>query len=749
VVAVKLLRPSRCGKRFISELSKRAEATFILEHRGLVRSLGCEEEPSRIVLLMDYAPGEPLAKALKHNQPLSLTRALLIALQCGNALHYAALHKLHHGRLHPGDIILGEDHPRIVGVGLGERPEHAAWSEPEGAFFEPLAYIAPEAMPSQPFPESVGGRAATDLYSLGAILFHALTGQPPFKGTDEGALDAERKFINAPVVWPTDKKDALPADVVALVDRMMSPKPAARLNFEQLGVLLKQALTAAEKAEAAKAPPQALPPSGFRGGVRTAVGTAPAASPGAEPLPGTPVLHVGQPVPPSGAAQWGYSLPQAAKPSALTRAYTALLVGMTAVVFIIAVGLAAKIFVYDSLKQPTVVIAQAPPQTPSTAAPVSPAPAPKAVLPQPKPAPAPGPATELERRSEEYGIAARQLELIQDLMAKKEVKPSAGVLKVLKEIAEKTGGDTPAGVKARVLAAEIEDSLARQARTAAEPVANAPATPPVPPAVPTTTAEAPAATPGVSRPATPPAEKQPPAPENPATATPPQPPAKTAETPPAQPATPTPPAKAAEAPGTPPAAQPYAGSKLVAALRGLVQKAKVCQYADVSAELVKLTSGAEGDEKAAIEGYTGLEKREQELFKRCRKWLVDEIQKRPRHDSPLQVFPRRNEPGDDIVDFDETGLKIQEKRPAGVSTRTLPWEKTPAAQALALLQYSADKNSVEDQLGLAAFAFTRGLKGEVDAALTAVRALPGGRERAATFEEQLKQVGKVLEAPEK
>jgi len=305
----------------------------------------------------------------------------------------------------------------------------------------------------------------------------------------------------------------------------------------------------------------------------------------------------------------------------------------------------------------------------------------------------------------------------------------------MNEIAAKSGRETPTGIKALVQAREIEETLARPGQPAGAGIGTA-------------AAETPPVIPGVGRAGAPQAEKPPAAPE-----TPPQPPAapaKTAETPATPPTTP--PAKTAETPPAPtppakPAVAEAAGTgKLTVTLRGLMAKARACQYTELSADLTKLSSTLEGEEKTAVETYAGLAKRQQELFKRCRKWLVDEIQRRTKHDSPLQVFPRKNEPGDDIVDFDEQGLKISEKRPTGTSQRTLPWDKTPAAQAFALLQLtSSDKNSVEDHLGLAAFAFSCGLKAETEAELTAARALPGGREKTEALEEQIKKLGKALE----
>jgi serine/threonine-protein kinase len=714
VVVAKLLRPSTYEKRFLKELSANAEATFILEHKGLVRSLGCVMEDERPVLLMEYAPGEPLSKALWRGAQFPLSRALLIALQCANALHYAFLHNRYHGRLHPADIILGDDHARIIGVGLGERPQHAAWSDHEPHLHAPLIYTAPEAMPSKPFPEAAAGRAAVDIYSLGAILFHILITSPPFVGTDEGALDAERKALPGPVAWPP-KKSTLPPDLVALVEKMLAPDPAKRPSYEALVYLLARALTAAEKAEAAKpatpaaaapvAKPSSPPPVASweaRQHHRPAVSTAPSDAP-TQPVAPVQVL-----MPPSHAS----------------RLYANILQTVTALVMIAALVLLAYHVLWRPIQQPEV--AQHPPAPPADRKPAPSAPPAKA---EPAPAPvAPAPPVDSGPKTQEYAAAAGRLNTIQELLAKKEVRHSAALAKMLRDIAAKAGAETTVGLKATLLAAEIDEALERDA------LARAAQAPP---------RERPAVTAAPE-----PAKKEPAPAAEPATVMPPKPaataatePPKTATTPPAEPPktapAETPPAKtASETPLTP---------KLAGVLKGLAAKAKTFKYGDANAELLRVSAGLDGDDKTALDTYRGLLRQEVETFKRCRERLVAEIQKNPRHESPLQVFPRRNEPGDDIVDFDEGGLRISEKRAGGAGVRLHPWEKTPPAQAFALLQLLADRNNLEDQLGLAVFAFHRGLKDELAATLNTARALQSGRERADRVEATCKQFAKQIE----
>src|SRR5579862_2774093 len=139
IVAVKVFRNSACDKGFLDRLAKNAESTFFLEHANLVRSLGCSTLNGRFMLIMSFAPGQTLGRVLKKNGRLPASQALIVTLQAVSALRWAATHQRFHGRLHPADIILGEDHARVLGVGMGERPELPPWENSKSPYlFEPL-----------------------------------------------------------------------------------------------------------------------------------------------------------------------------------------------------------------------------------------------------------------------------------------------------------------------------------------------------------------------------------------------------------------------------------------------------------------------------------------------------------------------------------------------------------------------------------------------------------------------------------
>jgi serine/threonine-protein kinase len=658
-VAVKAFKRTLVRKEYIDGLAHNSETSFLLDHPVLVRGLGCVNEEQRCLLLMEYAAGAPLARPLKQKVPIKASRALLIMLECIGGLQYAASKGFYHGRLHPGDIMVHGDEVRIVGVGMGERPEVAKTSE-RPCLFEPLIYTAPEALPSCSFPEDGPGRQAVDVYALGAILFHLLTGAPPFRGATEDALLQERQHLRMPVDWPLTT--ALPPAACVITDRMLARNPTSRPSYDTLNLELKEALRAVEWAEKDNA--RDTQPV-FTGGHAQA----PAADTASQILYGRPIPRRGVPVS---------------------------TVILAALIAILGTLLAVKLFTNTSPSAPQPVPVSAPAQEQTARAPVTAKEpeAPKAaavtVPAAAQPAPAAAPAFSEQEK------AARQLVMIADMLHKGDVQPSAALLKVVQSIAE-SSKDSPNGIKALVLAAEIQEAIARNynAALAPPPAKTAPAAPAV-------------------------------APESPAS----EPPAK------AVPAKPDARTLAEEA---------AAARALAAAIKPALAQAAKFQYADLGSQLDKLPSaGLSEENKQFAAGFAALAREEAAFFQRCHKRLLEQIESSPRKESPVQVRGNSKEL-EDIVDFDEKGLKIVSSprgRPA--TSRFQPWEKIKPVQAYNMLKLLSEENNLDDQAGLLAFCFSHGLAEGCNAALDAMRNLPGGREKSGDLAELCKNINTLL-----
>jgi serine/threonine-protein kinase len=714
IVAVKVFRNSACDKRFLDRLAKNAEATFFLEHANLVRSLGCSAVNGRFMLIMSFAPGQPLARILKKNGRVPATQALIVTLQVVTALRWAATQKRFHGRLHPADIILGEDHARVLGVGLGERPELPPWEQSKSPYlFEPLIYTAPEAMPSKGALETPEAQMFADVYSLGAILFHSLTGQPPFRGTDEDALNAERSKLGMPVAWPRQLASALPREVITLTERMLAANPAQRPNYDQLVPALTVAIPAAEQVEATMKQNASVT-------VVSPIIVAPAAPVVVEKSSiqevasyrgaSSSVSILDYPTAKAGAAEPSKNLQQ----MRAEKFFTAVLVGITAIAFLLAAGLTVEKFVYEPSRAAYVVKSEQP------AAPVT-APAPVAQTETPAPVSVPAPVTPPPPVVDDYAAATQQLDVIDDMLKSGQLTYTPALLKVVRGIIDRAGESTPAGTRAKILCADIEIALTKKFDSSPHINPSAIPTEKVAEKAPESSAQAPAAP---AAPATPPV---PPAPAKPAE------PAVASTQPPAS----TPPADNARQ------RQVYEG------VQAAMGKVKTFQYADAKKDLELLLGGADGDAKKTVQATLTMLQLESNLFDRCRAKLKDEIAKDPQHESPLEVRPKRTETkSESIIDFDPTGLKMQPKHGNAASIHIKEWSKVPPKESLSLFKYLAGEGNAgaDDQLMLAAYAFNHGLKEEGNQRIDKARNMPAGKEKADALSQQAELVLKVVEA---
>jgi serine/threonine protein kinase len=193
-VAIKLLARRRdasgvLNKRF--EREARAEAKIVHPNVVSVHDYGVNED-GRPYIVMDYVEGEPLA-ALIAGTPLSSERVAAFGFGIARALAAAHALGIFHRDVKPANIIIdGQGIPHLMDFGLArELDEQDPGVTAPGILVGTAQYVAPE--------QARYGTAspAADLYSLGAVLYHALTGEPPFSGGN--ALDvALRRFEEDP-----------------------------------------------------------------------------------------------------------------------------------------------------------------------------------------------------------------------------------------------------------------------------------------------------------------------------------------------------------------------------------------------------------------------------------------------------------------------------------------------------------------------------------------------------------------------
>lgn len=205
-------------RRFFIE----AQAAGRLLHPGIVAVFDVGEEPetSDPYIVMEYIEGQTLREVLATNgKKLPVNEALRITQQLAEALDYAHAQGVVHRDIKPANILITkEGQAKISDFGIAQL-DLTHMTLPGRVLGTP-AYMSPEQLEG----EQVDGRS--DLFSLGAILYTALTGYRPFQGNS--ATTVCFKVANREPLQATSLAPELPHELDALIGRALAKNPAER-----------------------------------------------------------------------------------------------------------------------------------------------------------------------------------------------------------------------------------------------------------------------------------------------------------------------------------------------------------------------------------------------------------------------------------------------------------------------------------------------------------------------------------------
>ncbi|MCO5167142.1 MAG: bifunctional serine/threonine-protein kinase/formylglycine-generating enzyme family protein [Planctomycetes bacterium] len=194
-------------------------------HPNVLRVLGAGEQDGAPFLVMELAEGGDLAARLKQG-PLPPREAARLVAQLAHGLAHVHRAGILHRDLKPQNVLFdAAGTPRLVDFGVARvRGEEALTRT--GDLVGTPAYMAPE--------QADGARRAiderTDVYGLGAVLYHAVTGRPPFDG---GAAQTIRAVLMDPPTPPSQEVPGLPPDVDRVVLKALAKDPADRYPSAQ------------------------------------------------------------------------------------------------------------------------------------------------------------------------------------------------------------------------------------------------------------------------------------------------------------------------------------------------------------------------------------------------------------------------------------------------------------------------------------------------------------------------------------
>lgn len=223
--AVKILHRSEPGLK--ERLLREARAQARIDHPHVCQVYEVGEVRGRPYIAMQYIDGERLDEAIA-GLPHDLVARLFADV--ARAVHAAHRNGLVHRDLKPGNILVarrssGELHPFVVDFGLArDLEEPSAYSRTDVITGTP-AYLAPEQIRGQ------GVDRCTDVFSLGVVLFEALTGRTPFSGAS--VAETLVKITGEEPPPPRKLEPALPRDLETLLLRCLEKDPARRYASAQ------------------------------------------------------------------------------------------------------------------------------------------------------------------------------------------------------------------------------------------------------------------------------------------------------------------------------------------------------------------------------------------------------------------------------------------------------------------------------------------------------------------------------------
>jgi CHASE2 domain-containing sensor protein/predicted Ser/Thr protein kinase len=196
-VALKLIAPSHADDpRFRARFLRESRLAATVEHPHVIPIFAAGEDDGLLFIAMRFIDGVDLGDVLERMAPLDPADAVRIVEQIAGALDAAHRAGLVHRDVKPSNILLDSEleSAYLTDFGIAREFGHDATVTSSGAFVGSAAYAAPE----QATGELIDGR--TDIYALGAILYHALVGQPPY---GEGGTMVATLFAHANAPVPT------------------------------------------------------------------------------------------------------------------------------------------------------------------------------------------------------------------------------------------------------------------------------------------------------------------------------------------------------------------------------------------------------------------------------------------------------------------------------------------------------------------------------------------------------------------
>lgn len=217
-----------------------ARAAATLNHPNIASIYDIIEADDHTHIVMEYVRGESLGARLRRER-MPPEQVLDIGTQLSDSLVEAHRHGVVHRDLKPGNVCLTpEGRVKVLDFGLAKmRPvQHTEVPGDPASLYPPLSQAGQIfGTPGYTAPEQLLGKTVdnrSDLYSLGVLLFELCTGRRPFEAPEP--LGTALASLTEPTPLAAEVEPTVPADLSAIIGRMMAKEPAHRSSVGRIDV---------------------------------------------------------------------------------------------------------------------------------------------------------------------------------------------------------------------------------------------------------------------------------------------------------------------------------------------------------------------------------------------------------------------------------------------------------------------------------------------------------------------------------
>jgi eukaryotic-like serine/threonine-protein kinase len=242
VISIEQMGKGKAMERFIRE----AEILEQFRHPNIVKYMARGRSGGMYYYAMEYITGPTVDKVLLDRGTIPWRDVVALGVQLCEALQYSHERGVVHRDLKPSNLMMTDSGQlKLTDFGIAKDLDATALTG-TGRTLGTATYMAPEQIRGTP---DVSHK--TDLYSLGAVFYHLLTGVPPFNGPT--AIVMMQAHLNEPPKKPSDKVEEIPKALDDLVVNLMAKAPQDRpWDAEAVGQILKDLQDKASRQETIK-----------------------------------------------------------------------------------------------------------------------------------------------------------------------------------------------------------------------------------------------------------------------------------------------------------------------------------------------------------------------------------------------------------------------------------------------------------------------------------------------------------------